>query len=165
MTTTALIGTAKGLSVFAGERGGGRFTRRGPLFPGEHVDGALIDTAGSPASDLVRRYDELPLGPHDPPLGRRRRHLDRAARGSLAFPDAAGASVVRVWQLAPGPAGAGWSRRRSQQRRRPDLSARGWTVEPPGPHAVVPRLCLPTILVDPRDPARSWSPSPPAGCT
>ena len=42
MTTTALIGTTKGLCVLTGERGG-TFAERGPLFPGENVDATLID--------------------------------------------------------------------------------------------------------------------------
>jgi len=47
MATSALIGTAKGLFVLSGERGG-LFGERGPLFPGENVDATLLDTAGTP---------------------------------------------------------------------------------------------------------------------
>jgi hypothetical protein len=51
MTTTALIGTTKGLLVLTGERGA-TFAERGPLFPGESVDATLLDTRRDPAHPI-----------------------------------------------------------------------------------------------------------------
>ena len=121
MTTTALIGTTKGLCVLTGERGG-TFAERGPLFPGENVDEAPV-----------------------------------------AFPEGAGASVARIWQLAPGAidkpevvyAGVEPAAlfRSSDGGRSFQLVEGLWNH----PHRAqwLPGgggLCLHTILVDPRDP-------------
>src|SRR6266550_8644812 len=125
MTTTALIGTTKGLCVLTGERGG-TFAERGPLFPGENVDEAPV-----------------------------------------AFPEGAGASVARIWQLArrDRQARRRLRRRRAprpvpQQRRRAKLPARGGAVEPPAPGAVAPRRRRP---VPAHDPGRSPGPRRPDG--
>jgi hypothetical protein len=163
MATTALIGTAKGAFVLTGERGG-TFAERGPLFPGENVDATLLD---------ARRDAEHPtwfvasMSFHWGPTVRR--SDDGGAtwtekdEAPVAFPEGAGASVARIWQLAPGPAAD------------PDVVYAG--VEPAAlfrssdggrsfhlveglwnhPHRTqwVPGgggLCLHTILVDPRDP-------------
>src|SRR3981081_3922744 len=104
MATTALIGTAKGLFVLTGERGG-TFAERGPLFPGENVDAMLLDTRRDAAHPtwFVASLS-FPWGPT------LRRSDDAGAtwtekdEAPVAFPEGAGASVARIWQAAPGPA-------------------------------------------------------------
>ncbi|TMK47361.1 MAG: exo-alpha-sialidase, partial [Actinobacteria bacterium] len=163
MTTTALIGTAKGLFVLTGERGG-RFAERGPLFPGENVDATLIDARRD------ARHPTWFVGSMSFRWGPTLRRSDDAGatwtekdEAPVAFPEGAGASVARIWQLVPGPIDE------------PDVVYAG--VEPAAlfrssdggrsfqlveglwnhPHRAqwAPGgggLCLHTILIDPRDP-------------
>src|SRR4030088_734106 len=105
MATTALIGTAKGLFVLTGERGG-TFAERGPLFPGENVDATLLDIRRDalPPTGLVAS-----MSFHWGPTVRRSDDggvtWTEKDEAPVAFPEGAGASVARIWQLAPGPVG------------------------------------------------------------
>ncbi|HEX9315335.1 MAG TPA: hypothetical protein VGA71_08010, partial [Actinomycetota bacterium] len=100
MTTTALIGTTKGLCVLTGERGG-TFAERGPLFPGENVDATLIDARRD------ARHPTWFVGSMSFHWGPTLRRSDDAGatwtekdEAPVAFPEGAGASVARIWQLA-----------------------------------------------------------------
>src|SRR5438270_13067720 len=105
MTTTALIGTTKGLFVLTGERGG-TFTERGPLFPGEHVDATLIDARRD------ARHPAWFVGSMSFHWGPTLRRSDAAGatwtekdEAPVAFPAGAGAGAARVWPPAAGPIG------------------------------------------------------------
>jgi photosystem II stability/assembly factor-like uncharacterized protein len=159
-----LIGTTKGLFTLRSRDGRASFELSGPIFAGEEVYATCIDTR-SVATRLFTGSVSNHWGPvlrRSDDLGTTWTEDDRAA---LRFPDGAGASLARIWQLAPGPAD------------QPDVIYAG--VEPAAlfrsddggrsfslvtglwDHPHRPQwqpgcggLCLHTVLVHPTDPAR-----------
>ena len=161
---TVLVGTTKGLFTLSSRDGRRSFELDGPTFPGEEVYATCIDSrsgstrlfAGSVSNHwgpVLRRSDDL---------GGTWTEAERAA---VRFPDDAGASVARIWQLAPGPADqpdviyAGVEPAalfRSDDGGRSFALVRGLWDHPhrtewqPGGGG----LCLHTVLVHPTDPDR-----------
>lgn len=96
-----LVGTTKGLFALTAGPERDRWQLAGPWFRGEEIAAAALDTRGGRARLLagatsahwgpsVYRSDDLGASWVEPDAG------------TLAFPDAAGAAVGRVWQLQPG---------------------------------------------------------------
>ena len=159
-----LVGTTKGLFSLRSTDGRERFELSGPAFAGEEVYATCIDSR-SGASRLFTGSVSNHWGPvlrRSDDLGATWTEDEQAA---LRFPEGAGASVARIWQLAPGPVSE------------PDVIYAG--VEPAAlfrsedggrsfslvdglwDHPHRPQwqpggggLCLHTILVHPDDPAR-----------
>ena len=98
-----LVGTTKGLFTLRSVAGSDGWEVSGPTFAGEEVYATCIDTrsggtrlfTGSVSNHwgpVLRRSDDL---------GATWTEDEQAA---LAFPSDTGASLARIWQLAPGPA-------------------------------------------------------------
>ena len=100
-TTLVMVGTRKGLWIGrpTRPRETGRWT--GPHFDMEEVYSCMVDTRGRPAAAAGRRRSSW-LGPQvwrSDDLGE---SWQETPNGAIRFPEDAGASVARVWQLAPG---------------------------------------------------------------
>jgi photosystem II stability/assembly factor-like uncharacterized protein len=103
MDTLVLLGTSKGLFTLRARDGRADFRLAGPTFAGEEVYATCIDTRG----DGLRLFAGS-VSNHWGPVLRRSSDGGEAwtedEHAALAFPDGTDASLVRVWQLAPGPA-------------------------------------------------------------
>lgn len=99
--TVALIGTRKGMWIGTSDESRADWQFTGPHFDMEEVYSCMVDTrgerprllAGSSSSWLgpqVRRSDDLGATWQETP------------GGAIRFPEGAGATVDRVWQLTPG---------------------------------------------------------------
>src|SRR5689334_6992737 len=95
------IGTTKGLFL-ARSRGGVRWEMSNLLFPMNAVYGVAVDTRVDPPRVLVSATSEHwgPTVLTTDDLGKSWHEPDRAV---IAFPPDTGASVERIWQLAPSP--------------------------------------------------------------
>ena len=105
MDTLVLLGTTKGLFALRSTDGRQRFELSGPTFPGEEVYATCIDTR-----DGAGRLFSGSVSNHWGPVLRRSDDMGTTwtedEKAALAFPDDTDASLVRIWQLAPGPADA-----------------------------------------------------------
>ena len=159
-----LVGTTKGLFTLRSPAGSDGWEVSGPTFPGEEVYATCIDTrsggtrlfTGSVSNHwgpVLRRSDDL---------GETWTEDEQAA---LAFPSDTGASLARIWQLAPGPADrpdviyAGVEPAalfRSDDGGRTFALVRGLWDHPHRPQWQPGGggLCLHTVLVHPHDPER-----------
>jgi hypothetical protein len=162
--TLVLVGTTKGLfSLRSGPSRQG-FALSGPTFPGEDVAATCIDTRGPDPRLFVAS-----LSNHCGPVLRRSDDLGATwteeQHASLAFPAETGASLARIWQLAPGLADqpdvlyAGVEP--AALFRSDDGGQRFALVEGLWEHPHRPQwqpggggLCLHTVLLHPEDPDR-----------
>ncbi len=98
-----LIGTTKGLFALGSDDDRERFALSGPSFAGEEVYATCIDNRGP-----VPRLFAGSVSNHWGPVLRRSDDLGATwtedEHASLAFPAGTDTSLVRIWQLTPGPA-------------------------------------------------------------
>jgi hypothetical protein len=101
--TLVLVGTSKGLFALRAGADRAAFDLSGPSFPGEEVYATCVDTRGGRTRLLAGSVSN-----HWGPVLRRSDDLGATwsedETAALAFPDGSGASLQRIWQLAPGPA-------------------------------------------------------------
>ncbi len=103
MATLLAIGTGKGLFLARSDDGRSTWRVSGPHHPMTAVYAVAIDTRRS-TPRLLAGVTSSHFGPSlatRDDLGRTWREPDRAP---VAFPEDTGASLERVWQIAPGPA-------------------------------------------------------------
>src|SRR5882672_3379396 len=103
LDTLVLVGTTKGLFTLRAGPERDTFALNGPTFPGEEIYSTCIDNRAPQTRVFVGSVSNHwgPVLRRSDDLGVTWREEDHAA---LAFPDDTGASLARVWQLAPGPA-------------------------------------------------------------
>ena len=139
--TVVGIGTRKGLWLARSED---RRTWRveGPHFLMSEVLSLLFDTRTRPA-EAARGVPLLALGSVAAALRRPRRHLGRAPRGSIRFPDDTDTALKATWQLVADPhdPAGGLGRHRAagavaQRGRRRDVRAQPRAVGAPAPPRV-----------------------------
>jgi photosystem II stability/assembly factor-like uncharacterized protein len=98
-----LVGTTKGLFTLRTSDGAEGIEVSGPAFAGEEVYGVCIDTRNAAA-----RLFAGSVSMHWGPVLRRSDDLGATwtedQKAALAFPADSGASLDRIWQIAPGPA-------------------------------------------------------------
>ena len=103
MGTLLLVGTMKGLFALRTQDDREHFELSGPSFAGEEVYATCIDTRGSTPRLFVGSVSN-----HWGPVLRRSDDggdsWTEDRRAALSFPTESGASLVRIWQLVPGPA-------------------------------------------------------------
>jgi hypothetical protein len=98
-----LVGTTKGLFALTAGPERGTWVRSGPWFPGEEIAAAVLDTRDG-RNRLLAGAMSWHFGPSvysSDDLGGTWREPEPT---TLRFPDDAGASVARVWQLVPAAA-------------------------------------------------------------
>ena len=160
--TVAMVGTRKGLWIGRSDERRERWTWDGPHFDMQEVYSCMVDTRGGRTAAAGRggtRSWSARRWPYSDDLGGTWEH---GPDGAIRFPEDTGASVERVWQLAPGVErrrGVGRHRAgRGVPLRRPrrDLRARARAVGPPAPPGVGRRLRrpgVPHVLPHPTDAA------------
>ena len=102
MSTLLMVGTRKGMWLGTSDDARTSWSWTGPHFPMEEVYSCLIDTRGAP-SRLLAGASSSWLGPQvwrSDDLGS---SWDETPNGAVRFPEDAGATLSRVWQLQPGP--------------------------------------------------------------
>jgi photosystem II stability/assembly factor-like uncharacterized protein len=98
-----LAGTRKGLFIGRSDERRVQWEWDAPVFPMEEVYSVAIDERG-PSPRLLAGSTSMHYGPQvlrSDDLGRT---WDRSHAGTVRFPEGLGASVERVWQIAPSPA-------------------------------------------------------------
>jgi photosystem II stability/assembly factor-like uncharacterized protein len=102
-STMVLVGTTKGLFTLRSVAGSDGWEVSGPTFAGEEVYATCIDTRSADT-----RLFTGSVSNHWGPVLRRSDDLGDTwtedEQAALAFPSDTGASLARIWQLAPGPA-------------------------------------------------------------
>ena len=99
--TLVMVGTRKGLWIGVSDAARQQWSFTGPHFDMEEVYSCLIDTRGGATRLLVGASSSW-LGPQvwrSDDLGA---SWQETPNGAVRFPDGAGATVARVWQLTPG---------------------------------------------------------------
>src|SRR5438105_1820447 len=97
-----IVGTKKGLFLLRGQAGRGSWTVEGPHAGADSVYGVAIDTRGGRTRLLASTHSEHwgPSVAWSDDLGASWHESDVAP---VAFPADTGTSLVRVWQVQPGP--------------------------------------------------------------
>jgi hypothetical protein len=104
MTTNVLtIGTGKGLFLARSEDDRRTWHMSGPHFPMTGVYAVAIDTRRDPVR-LLAGVDSSHFGPIVATSDDLGETWDEPDQRPIAFPEDSGTSLVRVWQIAPGPA-------------------------------------------------------------
>lgn len=101
MGTLLMVGTRKGLWLGRSDDSRQQWEWEGPVFPMEEVYSCMIDARGG-AIRLLAGASSSWLGPQvwrSDDLGRT---WQETPDGAVRFPESAGATVARVWQLQPG---------------------------------------------------------------
>jgi hypothetical protein len=97
-----LVGTTKGLFVFAADAARARWELGGPYFPGQEIYAAALDTRAG-RRRLIAAATSSHWGPGLAWSDDFGRTFTEPERAPIRFPEECGQALKRVWQIVPGP--------------------------------------------------------------